>query len=87
VEELIATGAMVEKEDGRVGYWSKTTPAKKVSIRNMDTVSYKVIDLKRESTHDDGTKHTRHPVLSDKVSIVSFVPSLSWQKDRIYMSI
>lgn len=49
VEELIASGELVLKDDGRVGFWSKTTPAKKVSIRNMDAISYKVIDLKRES--------------------------------------
>ena len=48
----------MRKDDGKVGYWSKTTPAKKVSIRNMDSVSYKVIDLKRESTHDDGILET-----------------------------
>ena len=49
VEELMASGELVLKDDGRVGFWSKTTPAKKVSIRNMDAISYKVIDLKRES--------------------------------------
>ena len=58
VEELIASGELVRRDDGLAGFWSKTTPAKKVSIRNMDTVSYKVIDLKRESTHDDGVLET-----------------------------
>ena len=57
VAELVEAGELVEREGG-VGYWSKATPAKRTSIRNMDSVSYKVIDLKRESPHDDGVLET-----------------------------